>query len=68
MGAASSLGFGTGPLLGGAAAATLGIRPVFVLMAGMIGCIPIFFFAARVASPLARKPALSRVLASARDR
>jgi DHA1 family multidrug resistance protein-like MFS transporter len=68
MGAASSLGFGAGPLLGGAAAAAFGIRSVFVVTAAMIACIPIFFLAARVASPLIRKPAVSRMIASARGR
>ncbi len=37
LGAASSLGFGGGPLLGGAVAATLGIRPVFALSAAALG-------------------------------
>lgn len=41
MGAASSMGFGAGPLLGGAIAAGIGIRPVFVLSAVMLGCIPL---------------------------
>ncbi|HLJ65820.1 MAG TPA: MFS transporter [Chloroflexota bacterium] len=40
MGAASSMGFGAGPLLGGIAAAGLGIRPVFVLAAIVLGAIP----------------------------
>ena len=68
MGAASSLGFGAGPLLGGAAAAAFGIRPVFVLTAVMIAAIPMFFIVGRTVSPLARKPAVSRVIASARGR
>lgn len=41
VGAASSLGFGGGPLLGGAMAAMFGIRPVFVMSAAAIGLVPL---------------------------
>lgn len=41
IGAASSMGFGTGPLLGGALAAALGIRAVFVISGAMLGIMPI---------------------------
>lgn len=41
MGAASSLGFGIGPLLGGALAASVGIRPVFLLSAVLLALGPL---------------------------
>jgi len=41
IGAASSLGFGSGPLLGGALVAALGIRPLFVLSAGLLLTLPV---------------------------
>jgi MFS family permease len=40
MGAASSLGFGAGPLLGGALTAALGIRPLFVISATALFALP----------------------------
>ncbi len=50
MGSASSLGFGSGPLLGGAIVAAFGIRSVFVFSTGMLLIIPVlllsFTFAA----------------------
>lgn len=66
MGAASSLGFGAGPLLGGAAAAGLGIRPVFLLAALLIGSIPIVFAGARAYSMLAGRSAAPRLLGAGR--
>jgi DHA1 family multidrug resistance protein-like MFS transporter len=66
MGAASSLGFGAGPLLGGAAAAVFGIRPVFVLAAILIGSIPVFFAGARVAAPMVRGSRAHRLVESVR--
>jgi DHA1 family multidrug resistance protein-like MFS transporter len=39
MGAASSMGFGAGPLLGGTVAAAAGIRPVFVFSALSMGVV-----------------------------
>jgi MFS transporter, DHA1 family, multidrug resistance protein len=66
MGAASSLGFGAGPLLGGAAAAGLGIRPVFLLAALLIGSIPIVFAGARVYSSLAGRAVAPRLLGAGR--
>jgi MFS family permease len=41
VGAASSLGFGTGPLLGGVLAAATGIRPVFLISACLVGLMPV---------------------------
>jgi MFS family permease len=55
MGAASSMGFGAGPLLGGAIAAAVGIRPVFIISAITIGCIPLVIGLAAAASPLRRR-------------
>lgn len=40
VGAASSLGFGSGPLMGGALVAVMGIRPVFAISAGMLLILP----------------------------
>jgi MFS family permease len=44
IGAASSLGFGTGPLLGGAVAAGIGIRPLFFASAAVLGIVPAVLF------------------------
>jgi MFS family permease len=41
MGAASSLGFGSGPLLGGAIVAATGIRPLFAISAAAIVVLPL---------------------------
>lgn len=41
IGAASSLGFGAGPLLGGGFAAAFGIRPLFVAAAAVLALFPI---------------------------
>jgi DHA1 family multidrug resistance protein-like MFS transporter len=41
VGAASSLGFGCGPLLGGAIVALTGIRPLFVFSAGLLAVMPL---------------------------
>lgn len=46
MGAASSMGFGAGPLIGGAIAAGLGIRPVFVAAAALLAFAPAALYAA----------------------
>lgn len=54
LGAAASLGFGAGPLVGGAIAATLGIRSDFLLSALLIGAIPLAAVAGRFAAPLVR--------------
>lgn len=51
MGAASSLGFGAGPLLGGAFAAAFGIRPLFVAAAVLVGCFPLLFLLSRLLRP-----------------
>lgn len=45
MGSASSLGFGGGPLLGGAIVATFGIRSVFLFSAGMLLIMPVLLIA-----------------------
>jgi DHA1 family multidrug resistance protein-like MFS transporter len=45
MGAASSLGFGSGPLIGGSLAAVIGIRPVFALAAVTLGAVPLLLLA-----------------------
>lgn len=57
MGAASSMGFGAGPLLGGALAASIGIRPVFLLSAAMVGMIPLLLGVAALAAPAWRRVA-----------
>lgn len=41
IGAASSLGFGAGPLLGGLMAASVGIRPIFALSSMLFAGVPI---------------------------
>jgi DHA1 family multidrug resistance protein-like MFS transporter len=64
MGAASSLGFGTGPLLGGALVAAVGIRPVFVISALLLGAVPVLLAAATVLGPALRammRPAIASV-------
>lgn len=49
MGAASSLGFGLGPLMGGALTAALGIRPVFIVAAAILGLVPLLLVAVTAA-------------------
>jgi DHA1 family multidrug resistance protein-like MFS transporter len=51
MGAASSLGFGVGPLLGGALAALVGIRPIFIISAITLVSVPALFGAATALRP-----------------
>jgi len=46
MGAASSMGFGAGPLIGGAVAAVFGIRSVFLLGGGILALTPVVFLGA----------------------
>jgi DHA1 family multidrug resistance protein-like MFS transporter len=55
MGAASSMGFGAGPLLGGALAAAIGIRPVFVLSALLLAGVPMLFGLAMAATSARRR-------------
>lgn len=55
IGAASSLGFGSGPLLGGAVAATAGIRPIFVLSAVLFVSVPLVMFIGAVVTAAARR-------------
>jgi DHA1 family multidrug resistance protein-like MFS transporter len=63
MGAASSLGFGTGPLLGGALAALVGIRPIFIISALMLGSVPVMLAAASALRSAFRPVARVRALA-----
>lgn len=64
MGAASSLGFGAGPLLGGSVAAAVGIRPVFALAAATLGIVPLLvFLAGRIAFRTRMPSVLPRVRA-----
>lgn len=68
MGACSSLGFGAGPLLGGALTAVVGIRPVFVLSAAMLGLGPaLLFVVAAAVIPLLRRRSVSYELLSQRQ-
>lgn len=53
IGAASSLGFGCGPLLGGALVAAVGIRPLFILSATLLGLIPLVLWGVTVVLPAA---------------
>ncbi len=64
MGAASSMGFGAGPLIGGSLAAVIGIRPVFALAGITLGIVPLLVLAGsrlvsgttgRLAVPLTRE-------------
>jgi DHA1 family multidrug resistance protein-like MFS transporter len=55
MGAASSMGFGAGPLLGGALAAGVGIRPVFVLSGLLLAAVPVVLGIVLAASSARRR-------------
>lgn len=56
MGAASSLGFGGGPLIGGILTAAIGMRPVFLVSAAVLGLAPLFLFTLGItAAPLLRR-------------
>jgi MFS transporter, DHA1 family, multidrug resistance protein len=68
IGAVSSLGFGTGPLMGGALVAVLGMRAVFVVAAVLIGMIPVVYLIARVAAPITRGYRVARMETSSRGR
>lgn len=48
MGSASSLGFGGGPLMGGAIVAAFGIRSVFLFSAGLLLIMPVLLLAGTV--------------------
>ena len=62
MGAASSMGFGAGPLLGGALAASIGIRPIFVISALLLLTVPVLFgLVLAIGSARKRFPALPRI-------
>lgn len=52
IGAASSMGFGVGPLAGGALAGSLGIRPIFLLSAALLGLVPVTMGLGRLLSLL----------------
>lgn len=73
MGAASSLGFGAGPLIGGSLAAVIGIRPVFALAAVTLGVVPFLVLvggrlvtARLLSSPTVQTPAKTRQYSSGR--
>jgi len=51
MGAASSMGYGAGPLIGGMVTAAAGIRPVFFLSAGLIALVPLGLLLSSVVLP-----------------
>jgi MFS transporter, DHA1 family, multidrug resistance protein len=55
LGAASSLGFGIGPLAGGALTALVGIRPVFVIAAMVLALLPSLLFGSAAAVSFARR-------------
>lgn len=58
LGAASSLGFGIGPLAGGALTAFVGIRPVFIISAAFLTLLPaVLFGSVAVFSVMRRSPA-----------
>lgn len=59
LGSASNMGFGVGPLLGGAIAASAGIRPLFVLSALVLGSIPLVWGALTVIMPILRRMGVS---------
>jgi DHA1 family multidrug resistance protein-like MFS transporter len=52
LGAASSLGFGAGPLLGGSLVGLVGIRPVFVISAIALATVPAAIGAASLLRPV----------------
>lgn len=56
MGAASSLGFGAGPLIGGSVAALVGIRPVFALAGVTLGIVPLVVIAGARLLPRTARP------------
>jgi DHA1 family multidrug resistance protein-like MFS transporter len=64
LGAASSLGFGAGPLAGGAITAMVGIRPVFVIAAVSLGLLPAVLFGSAAAISFARRTYFARGLHS----
>ena len=55
LGAASSLGFGAGPLAGGALTALVGIRPVFVIAAVALALLPATLFGSAALVSAARR-------------
>ncbi|MGI8825445.1 MAG: MFS transporter [Chloroflexota bacterium] len=69
LGAASSLGFGSGPLLGGVLVAFLGIRPLFVLAAGLLALIlPVLWLSTSMARWVQSVPRLERRVRAMRER
>jgi DHA1 family multidrug resistance protein-like MFS transporter len=60
MGAASSLGFGAGPLLGGALTGAVGLRPIFLLSALALAVLPVVSLGAVAALPAMRGGLVSR--------
>jgi DHA1 family multidrug resistance protein-like MFS transporter len=69
VGAASSLGFGAGPLLGGSLVAACGIRPLFVLSASVLVLLPATLAGLMLALPVLTRlwPSLLPKLASLRQ-
>jgi len=51
VGAASSIGFGAGPLLGGGLAAAFGIRPLFIMSAILLASMPATLWLATMVLP-----------------
>lgn len=64
LGAASSLGFGVGPLAGGALTALVGIRPVFIISAVSLAVLPVVLFGSVAAFSMARRTLTARGLRS----
>jgi MFS transporter, DHA1 family, multidrug resistance protein len=67
LGAASSLGFGVGPLAGGALTALVGIRPVFIISAVSLAVLPVVLFGSVAAFSMARRTLTARGLRSATE-
>jgi MFS transporter, DHA1 family, multidrug resistance protein len=64
LGAASSLGFGVGPLAGGALTAFVGIRPVFIISAATLALLPTVLFGSFAAFSFTRRSLSARGLRS----
>lgn len=64
LGAASSLGFGAGPLAGGALTALVGIRPLFLIAAASLALLPTILFGSAAAISFTRRTYVARGLRS----
>jgi DHA1 family multidrug resistance protein-like MFS transporter len=64
LGAASSLGFGVGPLAGGALTAFVGIRPVFIISAVSLAVLPIVLLGSVAAFSATRRAVVAHGLRS----